>query len=136
MPAAGSAILMQHDRDPKDEIWDEVGSLIDGIDVMGAQVLVAIYVRPEKTAGGIIMTSNARAEDNWQGKVGLILKMGPLAFVNDEHHNWDGSRPEVGNWIMFRVGDTFPWILNKRHCRFVEDVNVKAIIRSSPDLVM
>lgn len=135
MPSVSAAIAMQHDDDPKQLILDEVGALVADIDVMGAQVLVGVYRRPEKTAGGIHLPGSVRDEDNWQGKVGLVLKLGPLAFLNDDSHRWDYP-PEVGDWVLFRVGDTFPWILNKRHCRFVEDVLVKAILRGSPDLVM
>ena len=43
-------------------------------------MLCAIYIAPEKTAGGIIRPQSNIDEDIHQGKVGLIVGVGPLAF--------------------------------------------------------
>lgn len=135
MSAGMTALKMIHAVEPKQEILDEIGALIGDVEPLGAQVLVAAYVRPEKTAGGIILADNTRGEDNYQGKVGLVLKLGPLAFADDAQHQWGARKPVVGDWVIFRVGDTFPTILGKRQCRFVEDVSVKAIL-ARPDSVL
>ena len=70
-------------KDPKKAIPELVGNL-DGIEVIGDMVLVGIYIRPEKTAGGIIRPTINKQEDVWQGKVGLVLKWGPDAFIDPE----------------------------------------------------
>lgn len=129
-----AAMLMKHDVDPKDEIYEAVGVAASQVEVMGAQVLVAIYIRPKKTAGGIWTPDSAQDEDIYQGKVGLILKMGPMAFEEDETHKFP-VKPKVGDWVVFRIGDTFSFNLNKRYCRLAEDIYVRAIIQS-PDVVM
>jgi len=79
MPAA----LMFHEEDPRTEILNKVGSL-DGVEVFGSDVLVALYIRPQKTKSGIILADSTREEDRWQGKAGLILKLGPTAYTDDE----------------------------------------------------
>lgn len=127
------ALLMDHKVDPKQELLREVEPFLDDIDVLGAYLLVAIYKRPEKTASGIYMPGKARAEDEFQGKVGLVLKAGPTAFMEDETHHFTEA-PVVGDWVLFNVGDTFGFELGERRCRFVEDVNVKAILKR-PDIV-
>ena len=77
---------MQHDVDPVKQMLDEIGDL-SNIEVFNNQVLLGIYIRPVKTRGGIMLTDNYRDEDKWQGKVGLVLKKGPTAFM-DKTGEW------------------------------------------------
>jgi hypothetical protein len=62
---------MNHAVEPAKVLTDELGSL-DDIQVFNNEVLVAIYVRPEKTNSGIILPGQTRDEDRHQGKVGLV----------------------------------------------------------------
>ena len=135
MPSALKAIEMVHDVDPRQQIMDELSDLVNEIEPLGARIVVAVYKRPEKSAGGILLTENYRSEDNYQGKVGLVMKLGRLAFQEDSSHQWGGRVPKVGDWVGFRVGDTHPFLLGKRTCRFVEDVNVQMILQR-PDAVL
>lgn len=127
----------KHETDPKLEILAAVGDAVQCFSMLGSRVLVAIYVRPEKSAGGILRPSSNRDEDKWQGKVGLVVAKGPLAFTESDTHHWGDAKPNVGDWVMFRVGDTFPFALgpgaDARNLRIVEDVNVHAIL-SRPDV--
>ena len=43
------------------------------ISVLGTNVLIATYIRPEKTAGGIILPDRSKDEDVYQGKVIALL---------------------------------------------------------------
>ena len=128
-------LRMVHATDPADEIRASVGSL-DGIEVFNNQILVGIYVRPEKTAGGILLADQTRNEDKHQGKVGLVLKKGPLAFVDDARNDFQGQDVQVGDWIAYRVQDGWSLTINgpggKVTCRMIEDVHVKMRV-SSPD---
>ena len=70
--------------DPKRALLDSIGSdWLDSIEIFHNQVLVATYIEPEKTRGGIIRPDRTLAENRFQGKAALVLKMGPLAFVDD-----------------------------------------------------
>lgn len=129
-----SALKMVHTVDPKTVIFDATKNFADKVLVLGARVLVATYIRPEKTTGGIILTDKSRGEDVWQGKVGLVLALGPLAFQNDEEHRWGEIKPQVGDWVLTNIGDTRRLQLGPSSCRFVEDVHVQAII-TDPDTV-
>lgn len=46
--------------------------------------LVATYINPAVTKGGIIIPGKTQEEDRWQGKVGLLLAVGPSAFDFEE----------------------------------------------------
>lgn len=91
------------------EVWDSIGD-ISGFEIFANQVLLAAYVRPvmSKTSGGIITGESSQKEDNIQGKIGLIIKVGPDAFRASETDDYCGRLPMVGDWVMVRVYDTFP----------------------------
>lgn len=129
------ALEVEHDRDPKLEIMEAVAPYLADIEPLADIAMVAVYTRPDRTKGGILLADRTRDEDLYQGKVGLVLKLGNLAFVEDENHTWGGRTPQVGDWVCYRVGDTFPFIVGERTCRFVRDVNVKAILHR-PDIVL
>lgn len=121
--------------DPAEELLAKVrGDMAHIAEVMGAGVLVAIWKRPEKTAAGLYLPDRTRDEDVFQGKIGIVLKMGPLAFVEDDRHKWAGRIPKVGDWVAYRVGDAWPMFIADHPCRIVEDVNIKMIV-SKPDVV-
>jgi co-chaperonin GroES (HSP10) len=134
MPVASRAVQMIHKVDPKVELQRAVQPLVDSMEVLGAQVLIAVYVRPEKTAGGILLTEETRGEDNLQGKIGLVLKLGSIAFDEDADHKFP-VKPQVGDWVMFRIGDTFEFVLGKHKFRLADDVAIRAIV-ARPDIVL
>ena len=125
--------LMSHIEDPANEIRKRIGD-ISNIEVLHNQILVGVYIRPEKTKGGILLTSQTRDEDRYQGKAGLVLKKGPLAFVDDDNNKFHGQNVDVGDWVFYRVSDGFPLVLNGTLCRLLEEVHVKGKI-PSPDVV-
>ena len=142
MAMVHAAVKMLHEVDPKQQLIEESKDLVQYIEPMGSLVLVAVYVRggiagkEQKTAGGILLPDAAKEEDRYQGKIGVILKCGPLAFMEDETHKWGDGKPKVHDWILFRVGDTWPFIMDKRTYRFVEDIDVRAVWTGSPDLLI
>ena len=120
---------MYHDDDPAKDIVEKVGD-ISGFDLFGPKVLVAIYVRPEKTKGGIYLTDKVRDEDLYQGKVGYVLKIGPGAFSDSD---WFGDvRVDVGDWVGFRASDGSAPLVNGVNCRLPEDPRIHGNA-SNPD---
>ena len=125
--------LMSPIEDPANEIRKRIGD-ISQIEVLHNQILVGVYIRPEKTKGGILLTPQTRDEDRYQGKAGLVLKKGPLAFVDDDNNKFHGQNVDIGDWVFYRVSDGFPLVLNGTLCRLLEEVHVKGKI-PSPDVV-
>lgn len=128
-----TALKMAHAIDPAEELKQKVGDL-SSIEVMHNQILVAVYIRPDRTASGLYLADKTRDEDRYQGKAGLVLKKGPLAFVDDETNKFHGQNVEVGDWVFYRVSDGFPLMLNGTLCRLLEEVHIKGKI-NSPDVV-
>jgi hypothetical protein len=118
----------------------ELLPIVANIDVLRNRVLVATYQQPDRTSGGIILVDDTLNEGKWQGKCGLVLKVGPVAFGFDEvledannngaqaayaHHNI----PNVGDWVFFRGSDTWDCGIAVMpgtgvHCRFINDDSI------------
>lgn len=96
------------------------------VEVFNNQVLVEVYIRPEKTKGGVILPERALKEDEYQSKVGRIVRMGSGAF-NDPDGRWfDGVTFNIGDWIVFRPSDGWAMTVGDKLCRMLSDVDVRA----------
>jgi co-chaperonin GroES (HSP10) len=125
-------MLMSHDLDPKEAILQEIGDL-SSVELFHNQVLLAVYIRPEKTKSGLILTDSHRDEDRYQSKVGLLVKRGPMAFEQDG--NWfQGLTFEDHDWLVFRPSDGWSITVNGVLCRIFDDVNIKGRV-PHPDAV-
>lgn len=130
------AVAMLHEIDPREAIQKRVGN-IDGVEVFGNDVLVAIYKRPQRTKSGIMLPDSTLDEDQHQGKVGLVLKMGATAFLDDEGNRFRDI--SVGDWVFFRPSDGWRITLNTLRgsyakddtvdCRIVNDLSIRGRIQ-------
>lgn len=135
------SVAMLHEVDPREEILRKVGDL-SGVDVFGSDVLVAIYKRPEKTRSGIILADTTRDEDRFQGKVFLVLKLGPTAYLDDEGNKFRNIKE--GDWVVARASDGWAVTLNSASgvttrdaaidCRIITDINIRMRV-ASPDAI-
>lgn len=121
--------------DPKSALMKEVGDL-SKIELLSNRVLVAIYIAPEKTKGGIIRTTGALKEDIFQGTVGLVVKKGKTAFKDEPElktyfHDQD---VQVGDWVVFRPGDAKRIQINGVDCRMVEDTLLDMVV-TDPEII-
>ena len=126
-------MVMEHSTDPKQDLKKEVGN-VDSVEVFNNQVLVAVYMRPEKTKSGIYLTSGTRDEDKIQGKVGLVLKKGPQAFVDPSNNWFEGIDISLDDWVFFRPSDGWSVTINNVVCRMLDDTNIRGRIQA-PDQV-
>jgi co-chaperonin GroES (HSP10) len=114
---------MSHEEDPKVKLLDQLGDISD-IELFHNQVLLAVYLRPEKTKSGLILTADHLDEDRYQSKVGLLVKQGPLAFEQDG--NWfTGLTFQEHDWLIFRPSDGWSITVNGVLCRIFDDISIK-----------
>lgn len=132
-------MLMEHTTAPDAVIRKQIGD-ISAVELFNNQLLVAVYVRPEKTASGLYLPSATRDEDKIQGKVGLVIKKGPQAFVDAENKWFSGVKVDINDWVYFRPSDG--WSITFKNpktgedtlCRIIDDVDVRGRI-DRPDRV-
>lgn len=126
-------MIMNHDVDPKEAILESLGDIKD-IEIFHNQVLVVVYIRPGKTKSGIHLPETVKDEDKFQGKVGLVVKMGNDAF-NDPTGKWfKGVTIELLDWVVFRPSDGWAVTINGKLCRIIDDTDIRGRI-PQPDVV-
>jgi co-chaperonin GroES (HSP10) len=134
---ATAAVMVAHDEDPKAKLLRAVGDKADNIRPLWTQVLIGVYSRggydgkEVTTKGGIILTQKATEEDLWQGKIGMLLAVGPGAFRDSNNEPFPDA-PKIGDWVHFRVGDSLGSLSGKLMLRFMEDTSIRAVI-DDPD---
>lgn len=121
------------------EIFDALGPLDDFPLFFGA-VLVAKYIRTDIGTGVLIAAEDTRREDEFQGKAGLVLKLGPLAFKNRPDADFGGAMVKRGDWAVYGASDGRDLDLrtldgmNVIHCRRIQDAEIWGTT-NSPDRV-
>ncbi len=134
-------------HDPAAPLLEAAGDLSD-YEVFHNLVLVATYIAPPRMLKGpngeniqLHAPDNALAEDRFQGKVGLVLKVGPTAFQDDSVAKFGGVTVKPGDWVMYRPSDGFELFIRDRRrtneglsCRLVEDVFIRGRA-SDPSLI-
>jgi co-chaperonin GroES (HSP10) len=120
-------------KDARTVLVDAIGKdNIENFEPFHNLILIATYVRSDKTQGGIIIGGDrTRAEDRFQGKIGLVLKVGPTAFKGKTPESFGGITVKPGEWIMYKASDAHEFFfvdekkpLDGSSARLIEDTLV------------
>lgn len=105
---------------------------LDQVEVFGARLMVAKWIRTK--AGSIHMAQQTQREDGFQGKVGLVLKVGPLAFQDDANHDWCGLTVKPGDWVVYGHCDGHDFDFSPKGtfdripCKILDEANIQMIV--------
>ena len=124
---------MLHEVAPEKALLKELGN-ISGVEIFNNQVLVAVYIRPEKTRGGIILANQTRDEDRYQSKVGLLVKRGDAAFKDDTNTWFANTKFALNDWLVYRPSDGWQITINGVLCRLLADTEIRGRV-DNPDRV-
>lgn len=115
-------------NDPRGYLLDRWEFLKDHIRVFHNWVITATYYLPDSfdVAGGgkLYLPEKTHDEALWQGKVGLVVAKGPLAFKDDEHIKFCGQDVEIGDWVLYDVLEGRQFTLERLHCRRLKDTQI------------
>lgn len=125
---------MEHTVDPSKKLFDELGPTLKNYEIFHNEVLVAVYIRPEKTKTGIVLPDHYRDEDRFQSKVGLLVAKGPDAFVDPSGKWFRGLSFDVGDWLIFRPSDGWNVTVNGVLCRQLIDTSIKGRIKHPDEI--
>lgn len=117
----------------KNKVFGAIGDL-SRIQLLGTRVVVATYIEPEKTAGGIYITQKRQEESRFQGKAGLVIAIGPTAFKYNGVYEYEGPKPSVGDWVMFFPSDGREFEYRGIKCRSIESELISMVL-DSPESV-
>lgn len=114
-----------------------------GFKAWNNNVIVVKYIRnTHGKSGKILAAPSTQREDQWQGKVGYVVKVGPSAFVDDKDLGikFYGQSAKPGDWIMYRASDGSDWDYVSDisrvniHCSILQDSQVMMTV-PRPDLL-
>lgn len=131
--AAKNTKIISESIDPKQTTFNCIGDT-SHIEIFHNQILVATYVRPNITKGGILRPDVNVKEDEYQGKVGLVIKKGPTAFLNQDDEDFLGQDVAIGDWVVYRVGDGWPLTVKDTACRILTDRTIRMRIQDPSDI--
>ena len=121
--------------DFKELTWKILGPTLKKYKVCGTDVLFVTYIEPERTGGGIYKPDTSQQEILFQGNVGLVVGMGPLAFKYDSRgFAWEGDAAKINDWIVVRFADCWEIHIDGVSCRFVDPENIRGIIET-PEII-
>jgi co-chaperonin GroES (HSP10) len=93
-------------------------------EILHSQVLCMTYIESEMTAGGIIKPQKSIEEDRFQGKLFLVVAMGPGAFLDDRVAQFHGVTIKPKDWVLARPSDGMELFYNGCTMRLFQDVNM------------
>jgi co-chaperonin GroES (HSP10) len=126
-------MMMDHEVDPKKKLLEDLGDL-SSVELFNNQILVAVYIRPQKTKSGIYLTDKHVDEDRHQSKMGLLVKTGPSAFEPNDEGWFKGEEFNLNEWLVFRPSDGWSITIHGVLCRILSDTQVKGRVQN-PDEV-
>jgi hypothetical protein len=136
MPVASAPKLAEIARlvgegvDPKKALIDAVGD-IGGATPTTDLVLVATYIGSDKKGTGktaLYLPNDYVKEDEYQGKVGLVLKRGPYAYGDWEDEAIRGENAQPGSWVVYHIKDAWPVQIHGVACRLVPYDKIRMVV--------
>lgn len=123
--------------DPKEVILAALKGHLDKVETLyGSRVLVATAPAMTKI-GSIYTTDKSKDESRFQGKAGLLLRVGPTAFKYDPRYpsyEWEGSCPLVGNWVYYWNSSLREIGIGGVSCRIGYDSDIIGVV-SDPEAI-
>lgn len=127
-------VAFSEEDDEKEKAYDALGDLSD-IEFAFNDVLVLKYIRTSLSEH-LQAAAETQREDRWQGSIGLVLKVGPRAFVDDEQNKFYGFSVERGDWVMYRNTDGWDRGIQELYglhrfadCRIIQDAHIRAKVK-------
>lgn len=129
MPPWGNDEELAEDyaADPKAFLLDRTELWRSQCTVFHNWVITATYFLPHKIGSGkaqLYLPDVVHDEALYQGKIGLVVAKGPLAFVDDEHVKFCGQNVEIGDWVQYDVMEGRQFTIDRVHCRRLKDTQI------------
>ncbi|MBC41416.1 MAG: hypothetical protein CML19_04180 [Pusillimonas sp.] len=100
----------------------------------GWRLLILPYRGKGKTEGGIYLPNQVQEESNIATVAGYVLKVGPLAY-RDEEKFPDGAWCEKGNWVIFARYAGSRFRIEGGEVRVLNDDEILATILDPEDIL-
>jgi hypothetical protein len=121
--------------DPRGFLLDRCALWMNEMVVYHNWIITATYYLPgsldvPNTDRKILLPEKTHDEALWQGKVGLVVGKGRLAFKDNDYIKFDGQNVEIGDWVMYDILEGRQFTIERVHCRRLKDTQ---IVMTIPD---
>jgi hypothetical protein len=128
-PWNGNDEAKDYKENPKGFLMDKCQLWLPSVKVFHNWIITATYYLPDYDEVGtsgfkLFRSDKAHDEALWQGKVGLVVAKGPLAFKDEEHIKFLGQDVNVGDWVLYDIMEGRQFTVNRMHCRRLKDTQV------------
>ena len=93
----------------------------------GYKILISIPEHEEKTDGGIYIPDQVKTAEETASIVGLVIKMGSLAYYDDEKFP-TGPYCKEGDFVIFRSYSGTRMKVKGKEFRLINDDTVEAVV--------
>lgn len=128
----------EYARDPKEFLLSRCALAMQNSQYTRDLVVCATYYLPAfdimSNGQRFYRSESSQDEALWQGKVGLIIGMGPLAFKDEGALKFGDMKFEIGDWVQWDIHDSRQFTVNRIHCRWMRDIQIIARV-NDPRLV-
>lgn len=124
--ASQKVIELSRAEDPKRALIEAVE--VSKFRTFGENLTVATYIRPEKTRGGIIRPSENIKEDELQGNIGLVVKVGE-GFTEEE------AKEMLHQWVRFGYNDGLKWRYNEVPLRDISIDRIRGTVENPSEVL-
>jgi hypothetical protein len=120
----------EYARDPAAFLMERCELWMDQVKWMSNLVVCATYFLPafQLMPNGKKFYRSDKGHDEalWQGKVGLVIGKGPLAFKDEPALgvHFHGQDIKIGDWVQWDIHDARQCTINRIHCRFLKDTQI------------
>lgn len=116
-------------NDPRTFMLDRCALWMDSVEVFHNWIITATYYLPDwefvpNTSVKLYRPETTHDEALWQGKVGLVIGKGPLAFRDEEHLKFHGQNVEIGDWVQYDIMEGRQFTIDRIHCRRLKDTQI------------
>jgi hypothetical protein len=134
-PVQVKAPPFDEEDEARKEVFRFLGEL-DDIEILFNDVLVAKYIRG-KVSEHLEASPDTQREDQWQGVCGMVLKLGPTAFQDDQHNKFPPVCRTIkpGDWVLYRSSDGWDKDIQgvgsykAVKCRVIQDAHIRGRVR-------
>ncbi|MFP5513415.1 MAG: co-chaperone GroES [Alphaproteobacteria bacterium] len=102
--AEWKAMMGESAQAPAADMEELFPSAAPGIEPLGGRILIQLRTPRSKTKGGVLLTEDTKANEQWNEMTGKVIAVGPVAFKKrDDLQEWpEGQWVKPGDFV--RVG--------------------------------
>jgi co-chaperonin GroES (HSP10) len=95
--------------------------------VSGYKILIAMPEVKEKTAGGVILPTNVKHQEQTASILGYVVRVGADAYADKTRYP-NGPWCKVGDWVVFRSYSGTRFRYGEQEYRIINDDTVDGVV--------